>query len=125
MSANGWRPPSSRFCKLSPSALTRNTQCGDPPLAQNLRVCRRAWPEKRFVYILRSRNDPRRRDVGVTSDLDARFAAHNAGQNRSTTAWRPWDPDVTIQFRTEALALRFEAYLKSGSGHAFTLRHFT
>ena len=68
---------------------------------------------------------PHRRYVGVTSDLAARLAAHNAGQNRSTAAWRPWDVDVCIAFRTEATALRFEAYLKSGSGHAFARRHFT
>lgn len=81
--------------------------------------------EKRFVYILRSRHDPRRRYVGVTSDLVARLSAHNAGQNRSTAPWRPWDVDVCIEFRTEEPALRFEAYLKSGSGHAFAQRHFS
>ena len=82
-------------------------------------------PEKRFVYILRSRNDPRRRYVGVTSDLVARLTAHNAGQNRSTAPWRPWAVDVCIEFRTESLAMRFEAYLKSGSGHTFAQRHFS
>lgn len=82
-------------------------------------------PAKRFVYIIRSLNNPRRRYVGVTSDLTARLAAHNAGQNRSTARWRPWDVDVCVEFRTEVLALRFETYLKSGSGHAFALRHFT
>lgn len=68
-------------------------------------------------------NDPARRYVGVTANLTARLAAHNAGQNRSTTAWRPWTVDLCIEFRTERLALRFEKYLKSGSGHAFAYRH--
>jgi hypothetical protein len=31
--------------------------------------------------------------------------------------------DVTIEFRTERMALRFEKYLKSGAGHAFAKRH--
>ena len=74
---------------------------------------------------MRSLAEPHRRYVGVTSDLAARLSAHNAGQNRSTAAWRPWDVDVCVEFRTEATALRFEAYLKSGSGHAFAQRHFT
>lgn len=62
--------------------------------------------------------------MGVTADLGARLDAHNAGQNRSTAAWRPWSSDVCIEFRTEALATRFERYLKSGAGHAFATRHF-
>ncbi len=31
--------------------------------------------------------------------------------------------DVTIAFRTERMALRFEKYLKSGAGHAFARRY--
>jgi putative endonuclease len=52
------------------------------------------------------------------------LAAHNAGQNRSTARWTPWIVDVSIEFRTEEMAIRFEKYLKSGSGHAFASRHF-
>jgi len=81
-------------------------------------------PAKRFVYIIRSASEPDRRYVGVTSDLPARLNAHNAGQNRSTATWRPWTLELCIEFRTEALATRFEHYLKSGAGHAFALRHF-
>ena len=82
------------------------------------------YPAKRFVYIIRSVNHPTRRYVGVTADLAARLNAHNAGQNRSTAEWRPWFVDVTIEFRTEPMAVRFEQYLKSGAGHAFARRHF-
>ena len=32
--------------------------------------------------------------------------------------------DVSIEFQNERLAIRFEKYLKSGSGHAFAKRHF-
>jgi hypothetical protein len=31
---------------------------------------------------------------------------------------------VAIEFQTEAEAIRFEKYLKSGSGRAFAKRHF-
>ena len=83
-----------------------------------------AYPAKRFVYIIRSTSHTHRRYVGVTSDLQARLNAHNAGQNRSTALWSPWILDVSIEFRTEKAALRFERYLKSGAGHAFADRHF-
>jgi putative endonuclease len=80
---------------------------------------------KRFVYILRSVNSPDRRYVGLASDVTARLRAHNAGQNTSTERWKPWLVDVCIEFRTEQMAVRFENYLKSGSGHAFAKRHFS
>jgi len=82
------------------------------------------YPAKRFVYIIRSVSHPQNRYIGVTSDVEARVNAHNAGQNASTASWRPWGLDVTIEFRTEQMALRFEKYLKSGAGHAFASRHF-
>lgn len=83
-----------------------------------------SFPAKRFVYVLRSLSDPTRRYVGVTADVPKRIAAHNAGQNSSTAKWAPWYVDVCVEFRTEDMAVRFERYLKSGSGHAFAKRHF-
>jgi predicted GIY-YIG superfamily endonuclease len=82
------------------------------------------YPSKRFVYIVGSLSHPEKRYIGVTSDLDARLNAHNAGLNRSTARWKPWATDVSSAFRTERMALRFEKYLKSGSGHAFARRDF-
>jgi putative endonuclease len=81
------------------------------------------YPAKRFVYIIRSVNHSDRRYVGLSADVPARLNAHNAGQNRSTAPWKPWLIDVTIEFRTERMAVRFEKYLKSGAGHAFANRH--
>jgi predicted GIY-YIG superfamily endonuclease len=80
---------------------------------------------RRFVYILRSVNCPERRYIGLSADVDSRLRMHNAGQNSSTAAWKPWVGDVCIEFRTERLAIHFERYLKSGSGHAFAKRHFS
>jgi putative endonuclease len=81
-------------------------------------------PAKRFVYIIRSVNHPQQRYVGASADVSARLRAHNTGQNRSTAPWKPWFIDVTIEFRTEQIAVRFERFLKSGSGHQFARRHF-
>jgi len=83
-----------------------------------------AYPQKRFVYIIRSVKHPQKRYIGLTSDVVARVGGHNAGKNRSTAPWKPWGIDVTIEFRTERMALRFEKYLKSGAGHAFATNHF-
>jgi putative endonuclease len=79
---------------------------------------------KRFVYLLRSVADPTRWYVGVTADVEARLRAHDAGQSPSTAPYRPWEAVVQIAFQSESAALRFERYLKSGSGQAFAKRHF-
>jgi len=79
---------------------------------------------KRFVYILRSQQDPARHYVGVTSDVDARLEWHNHGPSGHTVDHRPWAMLVTIEFPSEKPALKFEKYLKSGSGRAFATRHF-
>ena len=79
---------------------------------------------KRFVYILRSESDPSRHYVGVSTDPDERLHWHNEGPDGHTRVHRPWSIVVSIEFPTERAALRFERYLKSGSGRAFTKRHF-
>lgn len=79
---------------------------------------------KRFVYILRSDTDPTRHYVGITSDLEERVRWHNHGPAGYTLAHRPWRIVVSIEFPTERQAVRFEKYLKSGSGRAFRTRHF-
>jgi len=81
-------------------------------------------PIKNFVYVLRSRTEPHRPYVGLTADLTARLAAHNAGRCPHTARYKPWELAVSIEFPAEALAIRFEKYLKSGSGRAFAKRHF-
>jgi hypothetical protein len=37
---------------------------------------------------------------------------------------RPWSLVVSLEFASERAARRFEKYLKSGSGRAFSKRHF-
>ena len=79
---------------------------------------------KRFVYILTSAEQPPRFYTGLTSDVSARLAAHNAGHCRHTATHRHWRLHVIVEFADERRAVAFERYLKSGSGCAFARRHF-
>ena len=78
---------------------------------------------KRIVYVLRSVAAPDRYYTGVTSDLGARLDDHNAGRCPHTADGRPWQIDLYVKFADEPRALKFERYLKSGSGCAFAKRH--
>jgi predicted GIY-YIG superfamily endonuclease len=80
--------------------------------------------EKRIVYILRSDADSSRHYVGITNNVRDRLEWHNHGPSGHTVWHRPWSVVVSMEFPTEADAVRFETYLKSGSGRAFTKRHF-
>jgi putative endonuclease len=80
--------------------------------------------DKRFVYIIRSDRDPLRHYVGITSNVRDRLDWHNHGPSGYTIACRPWTLVVSMEFPTEQEAVRFEKYLKSGSGRAFATRHF-
>jgi putative endonuclease len=76
-----------------------------------------------YVYLLQNTANPPRRYTGYTTDLKSRLAAHNAGQNQSTVAGRPWLLATYCAFADERRALAFERYLKSGSGKTFAQRH--
>ncbi|MGV3519310.1 MAG: GIY-YIG nuclease family protein [Luteitalea sp.] len=80
---------------------------------------------KCVVYVLATEGPPEAFYVGVTNDVPARVADHNAGRCLHTRKRRPWHLHVAIEFAQEATALRFERYLKSGSGRAFARRHFS
>lgn len=78
---------------------------------------------KRFVYILKSVNHPEQYYVGLTSNPEARLRAHNDGLSPHTANHRPWRTLVRIEFDDEAAAVKFERYLKTGSGREFARRH--
>jgi predicted GIY-YIG superfamily endonuclease len=73
----------------------------------------------KYVYVLRSCGFPDRHYVGVTGDLKARLAKHNAREVPHTSKYAPWSVKTYIGFSDEAQAFAFEKYLKSGSGRAF------
>ena len=77
-----------------------------------------------YVYLLVDVATESHRYNGVTEDLTARLAKHNAGEVPHTAPFRPWKLEVYIAFETKEKATAFEAYLKTGSGHAFANRHF-
>jgi predicted GIY-YIG superfamily endonuclease len=79
---------------------------------------------KYYVYVLESVTDPARHYTGLSSDPFSRLDWHNAGLTPHTSKHRPWKLLVTIEFFDSNLAVRFEKYLKTGSGRAFAKRHF-
>jgi len=77
----------------------------------------------KYVYILENMNSEHFY-VGVTDDLRARLAKHNAGEVPHTSKYRPWRLRTYTAFDDEHRAAAFEKYLKSGSGRSFAKRHF-
>jgi len=73
----------------------------------------------KYVYLIRSVSSPQQRYVGMTGDLRARLAAHNAGRAIHTAKYLPWELVTYVGFRDAPRAARFERYLKTGSGFAF------
>jgi putative endonuclease len=81
-------------------------------------------PSKRIVYVIRSRRDPTRHYIGLTADLPARLASHNAGESPQTRSFVPWALVVSVQFASEDAADKFVRYLKSASGRDFAKHYF-
>ncbi|MEO8076033.1 MAG: GIY-YIG nuclease family protein [Acidobacteriota bacterium] len=80
--------------------------------------------EKRLVYVLKNEDTTPHFYVGLTSDVASRLSDHNAGRCPHTARRRPWRLHVVVVFTDEQRAIRFERYLKSGSGRAFAKQHF-
>jgi predicted GIY-YIG superfamily endonuclease len=72
-----------------------------------------------YTYILQSVSKPNELYRGHTSDLKQRLAEHNTGKCKHTAKFGPWKVKFYAAFETLQLAQDFEAYLKTGSGHAF------
>jgi len=72
----------------------------------------------KYVYILQSIN-LEHFYVGITDDLRARLAKHNAGEVPHTSKYKPWQVKTYLAFSDEKQAVNFEKYLKSPSGRAF------
>ncbi len=77
-----------------------------------------------YVYILESEVEPGRFYVGLTDDLKTRLTDHNAGKSIHTNKFKPWKLATYIAFSDPSKSMRFERYLKSGSGRAFSKKHF-
>ncbi len=76
-----------------------------------------------YVYILKSQKDGSLYK-GVTADLKQRIKDHNSGSAKYSSTKKPYSLVWYCAFQDKTLALKFEKYLKQGSGHAFTKKHF-
>jgi predicted GIY-YIG superfamily endonuclease len=76
-----------------------------------------------YTYILQSLSKPDEIYVGFTQDLKQRLEEHNTGMCPHTSKFSPWSIKAYLAFESRELALKFEKYLKTGSGHAFRHRH--
>jgi predicted GIY-YIG superfamily endonuclease len=78
----------------------------------------------KFVYIIQSRQHSNQYYTGITDNVENRLAEHNAGKSQHTAKFKPWQLISYTAFLDESKAYQFEQYLKSGSGRAFSNKHF-
>lgn len=77
-----------------------------------------------YVYILRSIYHPKEIYTGYTANLKLRLKWHNLGLSIHTKKFCPWRVESYFAFSNRFIAIRFEKYLKSGSGIAFRKKRF-
>lgn len=77
-----------------------------------------------IVYVIRSVKNPDRYYTGLTDNVPRQLDAHNSGGSTYTASLRPWALVAFTEFTNPESAAAFERYLKSGSGRAFSKRHF-
>ena len=75
-----------------------------------------------FVYILQSQKD-KSLYFGITENIKQRLTDHNSGKAKYSSSKRPYTLKWFCGFPNKQLALRFERYLKQGSGFAFARKH--
>ena len=77
-----------------------------------------------YVYYLQSVAFPDQYYTGLTNDVQARLAEHNARKSKQTDKFKPWMLLSFHYFVSEETALAFEKYLKTGSGRALAKKRF-
>ncbi len=93
-------------------------------VCRSLDVGGRRGGTMKYVYMLQSISHPKQCYIGLTSDIEKRLNAHNAGQSPHTAKFKPWKLTNYFAFSDESKAAAFEKYLKTGSGRAFVSKHF-
>ena len=117
--AKPWRIPRKQGqlgCFLD-QPVAEIVQCGEPAFTlgcAELRLGRRVPAREGCL--------DEARVAGEVGPLVAR--KHNHGPCGHTVRHRPWSLVVSMEFPTQETAVQFERYPKSGSGRAFTKRHF-
>jgi putative endonuclease len=74
------------------------------------------------VYILKSLKDGSFY-TGVTTNLTQRIQAHNSGKSKFSSSKSPYKLVWYCAFSNQNQAMKFEKYLKQGSGFAFARKH--
>jgi predicted GIY-YIG superfamily endonuclease len=75
-----------------------------------------------YVYILKLKSG--RAYIGSTPNLKERLKEHQRGESEYTSKDLPVELISYICFTDRLRALRFERYLKTGSGRAWRKKHF-
>jgi putative endonuclease len=78
----------------------------------------------KYVYLIQSINNPAQYYTGITDKIEGRLEDHNTGKSIHTNRFKPWKLLVYMGFTDDKTAFAFEQYLKSGSGRAFSQKHF-
>jgi len=73
-----------------------------------------------YTYIIQSEQSDKYYFGTTSNEVSIRLAEHNAGKSPHTSKDRPWKLIWFAGFASKQLAIDFEKYLKSGSGHAFS-----
>ena len=76
-----------------------------------------------YVYVLKSIKFPEKIYVGYTNNLNNRLSVHNDGKSTYTSKYKPWKLHGYTAFKDEEKAIKFEKYLKTGSGKAFAKKY--
>jgi putative endonuclease len=76
-----------------------------------------------YVYILESISTPEHFYIGYTRDLRGRVQKHQADVSSHAAKYRPGKLKAYLLSKPRKIAGRFERYLKSGSGRAFSKSH--
>ncbi len=77
-----------------------------------------------YVYLIRSINYPNQTYIGYTTNLEIRLQKHNERGSKHTSEYKPWKLIMYLAFTDKDKALKFEQYLKVGSGNAFAKKRF-
>ena len=75
-----------------------------------------------YVYILRCADG--KYYVGYTKDYKDRMARHRRGEVKYTSSKLPVEVVTVIALPDKYKAIYLEDYLKTGSGRAFSMKHF-
>ncbi len=77
-----------------------------------------------FVYVLKSRSR-KYIYVGLSDNVERRTSQHNAGKERTTRAYAPFECIHVEEFQTRVEARKREKYLKSGVGKEWLKRKYS